>query len=70
MHDETSQPSQGRLLRDVIDDPRLRNVIVDTIGDGQSLPEIVLENVWNEKFRIEFVMLPSNLLAAHAVLID
>ena len=70
VHDETLEPSQGRLLKDVIDDPRLKNVTVDSNDDGQSLPLIVLENVWNEKFRVQFVILPSNLLAAHAELID
>jgi hypothetical protein len=75
VHDETREPSKGKFLRDIIQDSRMKNVVVvdnNNVGDdGQGpLPLIVLENVWNEKFRVDFVMLPSNVLAAHAVLIE
>jgi hypothetical protein len=74
VHDETTEPSQGRFLRDIIEDSRMKNVVVvdyNNVDVGQGLlPLIVLENVWNEKFRVDFVMLPSNVLAAHAVLIE
>jgi hypothetical protein len=77
VHDETTEPSQGKFLRDIMEDSRMKNVVVvdnnvdNDNNDGQGLlPLIVLENVWNEKFRVDFVMLPSKVLAAHAVLID
>ena len=68
VHDTTPEPSNGRLLREIVADPRVKKVI--ECGDKSPFPEIILENIWDEIFRIEYVMLPSNKLAAHAVLLS
>ncbi|CAF3785867.1 unnamed protein product, partial [Adineta steineri] len=31
------------------------------------LPEIILQNIWDEQFHIEYVLLPNNEWTAHAV---
>jgi len=56
------------LLRDIVLDPRVKQVMKS--DDGSQCPEITLENIWNEKFRIEYVLLPNNQTAAHAVLLS
>jgi len=61
-------PSNGRLLREIAEDPRVKQVITSATDDS-SFPEIILENIWDEKFRIEYVLLPSDQWAAHAVLL-
>ncbi|XP_013075117.2 uncharacterized protein LOC106061499 [Biomphalaria glabrata] len=66
VHDMSTEPSKGKLLRDVAGDPRVKQTIVKSNGDGQ-LPEIILQNIWDELFSIDFVMLSSQQLAAHAV---
>jgi hypothetical protein len=53
------------LLRDVVVDPRIKNVI--TAASGGSLPQLTLVNVWDEEFRVDYVTLPHDQLAAHAV---
>jgi hypothetical protein len=64
----STEPSKGKLLRDVVTDPRVKQAIVKE-AEGQ-LPEIILQNVWDEHFRIDFVTLPSQQLAAHAVRLE
>ncbi|XP_055878384.1 uncharacterized transmembrane protein DDB_G0289901-like [Biomphalaria glabrata] len=66
VHDMSTEPSKGKLLRDVVGDPRVKQTIVKSNEDGQ-LPEIILQNIWDELFSIDFVMLSSQQLAAHAV---
>ena len=66
VHDESSEPSNGRLLRDVIMDPCIKQVTTTQIGES-ILPELILQNIWNEQFRIKYTLLPSNELSAHAV---
>jgi len=67
VHDTSPEPSSGRLLREIVVDPRVKQV---TTSDDSLFPEIVLENVLGEKFRIEYVrLLPSDQWAAHAVLL-
>ncbi|KAK0047193.1 protein FAM71B [Biomphalaria pfeifferi] len=66
VHEMSTEPSKGKLLRDVVGDPRVKQTIVKSNEDGQ-LPEIILQNIWDELFRIDFVMLSSQQLAAHAV---
>jgi hypothetical protein len=51
-------------------DPRIKKVKTmehKEDDDSALVHEIVLENIWNEKFRIEYVKMPLNQLAAHAV---
>jgi len=68
IHDTSAELSSGRLLRDIIMDPRVKQVINAAHGSPQ--PEIILENIWDEKFRIEYVLLPNSQTAAHAVLLS
>jgi hypothetical protein len=63
LHDTSAVPSQGRLLKEVISDPRIKNV---WLVEGNQLPQIVLENTWGQKFHVEYVQLPSGAMAAHA----
>ena len=66
LHDDSCAPSSGKTLIEIAMDPRIR--LVTTMGyyDGE-LPQLIVQNVWDEQFRIEYVYLPSNQLAAHAV---
>jgi hypothetical protein len=66
LHDKSPEPSHGRLLRDVVVDPRVKQAIIKA-GDCCAFPEIILQNVWDERFLIDYLMLPSGQVAAHAV---
>jgi len=70
VRDTSPEPSSGRLLREIVMDPRVKQVIKGAAADNAPYPEIILENIWDEKFRIEYVLLPTNQLAAHAVLLS
>jgi hypothetical protein len=67
LHDESTTPSRGMLLKEVIQDSRIKSVqLKETEGTGY--PNLILSNIWDENFLIEFVTLPSNhQLAAHAL---
>lgn len=65
IHDTSPEPSSGRLLGEITADPRVKEVIERDVGS--LFPEIILENVWDEKFLLEYVLLPTGELAAHAV---
>ncbi len=64
--------AQGRLLKEVCIDPRIKGVWLEVNSAGktarnhQPLPQIVLENIWAERFLVDYVQLPSGALAAHA----
>jgi hypothetical protein len=47
-------------------DPRIKNVKVANHNDCE-YPEVILQNVWNEEFCIEYVLLPNQQWADHAV---
>ena len=66
MHDESTIPSQGKLLQEIIMDKRIKNIEIEVNNDHNDLPKLILENIWDERFRIDYVMLPSNQLTAHA----
>lgn len=66
LRDTSTNPSKGMLLRDVLKDPRIKNVDV-SYGISAIYPLIKLQNVWGENFRIDYVRLPWNEIAAHAV---
>lgn len=71
LRDESTEPSKGRLLMDVVADRRLKNVIIlEKQESVHDFPEIVLENVWGEKFRLEYVTLPLGTIALHAIRLD
>ena len=69
LHDETTEPSQGRLLKDVAADRRIKDVLVWEDERGGGLPKIFLKNIWNESFRVNYVVLSPEKLAAHAKLL-
>jgi hypothetical protein len=72
LHEETTEPSQGRLLKDVAADRRIKDVLVCKDGGphGGVLPRIFLKNIWNENFRVDYVVLSPEKLAAHAKLVS
>lgn len=53
LHDQSSEPSDGRLLRDVVFDPRIREVSLISSDS----PKIIIKNIWNEQFLVECVAL-------------
>ena len=65
LHDESSEPSNGKILKEVAMDPRI--VMVTTIDNSADLPNFVFENIWEEKYFIEYVNLSHNVVAAHAI---
>ncbi|KAK0047194.1 prediced GPI-anchored protein 23 [Biomphalaria pfeifferi] len=68
VEDCSVQPSAGKLLRDVIMDPRIKQVsLVPTINS--SCPRFIIRNIWNEQFCVDYVTLPNKLMAGHSVLI-
>lgn len=69
LHDLSSEPSCGMLLKDVVADPRIKRVTT-TFATDSRCPEITLCNVWDELFRIEYVMLPWYDIATHAVQVE
>ena len=66
LHDESCELSNGKTLNEIVKDPRIKEVTTVSNHDSE-LPHLMLQNVWDEQFRIEYVHLPSNQLAAHAV---
>ncbi len=68
LHDASCEPSKGMLLKDVIMDPRIKKVTATTNDNKADPPHLVLQNIWDEEFLIEYVHLAcESLLAAHAV---
>lgn len=70
IHDISEDASNGMLLRDLCSHPKIANVTISQ-GNNSDLPCIVLENVWNERFEIEYLVLnESNKLVCHAKCIN
>ncbi|CAF1123154.1 unnamed protein product [Adineta steineri] len=66
LHDDSVEPSNGKLLRDIVVDSRIQKVTIQNNSDG-SISQFVLENIWNESFNIEFFyLMPMKQLVAHA----
>ena len=65
LHDDSRSPSSGKLLREVVMDSRIKIVSLN-----QQSNELVLENIWHERFRIDFMCLATGQQAAHAVLLN
>ena len=63
LHDTSSEPSKGKLFRDVVTDDRVKTVY-SSQANGAS--HMIVENIWDESFRIDPVVLPWNELALHA----
>jgi hypothetical protein len=66
LHDDSCEPSTGKILKEIIMDPRIKQVTTTNNHDSE-LPHLIIQNIWDEQFLIEYVHLPSNQLAAHAV---
>ena len=66
VHDNSTEPSNGRLVNDIIADPNVKQVKI--LKDSDSLEKLIVENIWNEEFLLEFFNLPTNgQLVAHAI---
>ncbi|XP_060559717.1 PE-PGRS family protein PE_PGRS61-like [Ruditapes philippinarum] len=66
VHDTSSERSNGMLLKDMVCHPNVANVTMTT-GICDSLPSILIENIWNETFEIEYVFIHnSGKIACHA----
>ena len=66
VHDTSEENSSGMLMKDVMCHPHVASVYV-TSGASNELPCIVLENIWNEKFEIQYLLLhENNRLVCHA----
>lgn len=65
VHDDSLKPSNGRLLRDIVKDPRIKQV--RTTSNNSDLPNLILTNIWDEEFRVEYVYLPDGQLSTHAI---
>ncbi len=67
LRDESVEPSNGILLKDIIQDSRIKDVIIADDQNDSKFPLLYLRNIWDEEFRIDYVYLPkSNKLALHA----
>ena len=66
LHDESSNLSHGKLLKDVAADSRIKQMTVMPTDDPM-YPQIIFTNIWHEQYRIDYVHLPGDQLAAHAV---
>jgi hypothetical protein len=66
LHDNSEAPSCGMLLKDLFAHPHVSSVNYKA-GSGTDLPDIVIENIWNEKFKIEYLVIPeAQQIFAHA----
>ena len=66
LHDTSEEPSNGMLMKDVVCHPHVAKV---TMNEGlvPEFPRIVLENIWNESFEIDYVLLvETGEVACHA----
>jgi hypothetical protein len=68
VRDDSTQLSSGKLLKEMMTDERIKEVIVDQSRNKFNLPEIRMVNIWDEQFDINYLVLPyNNQLVAHAV---
>ncbi|XP_060586131.1 uncharacterized protein LOC132741883 [Ruditapes philippinarum] len=66
VHDTSPERSNGMLLKDMVCHPNVANVTMTT-GICDSLPSILIENIWNETFEIEYVFVHNTgKIACHA----
>lgn len=56
IHDTSEELSSGIALRDLVSHQNIANVVI-TPGIPTGLPHIILENIWNEKFEIEYLII-------------
>nr|CAH0103460.1 unnamed protein product [Daphnia galeata] len=68
LRDESTEPSSGKFLKDILEDQRVKRIVVHESRNEFNLPELSLVNIWDEQFKINYLVLPSNnQLVAHAV---
>jgi hypothetical protein len=68
LRDESTEPSSGKLLKDIFKDQRVKRIVVGESRNEFNLPELSLVNIWDEQFNINYLVLPFNSqLVAHAV---
>ncbi len=69
VRDDSTQLSSGKLLKEILEDQRIQQVIVNESRNKFNLPELRLVNIWDEQFDINYLVLPfrNNQLVAHAV---
>ena len=65
VHDESEIPSSGKSLKSLIEDERVKQVKLMDDLDHEFI-NLILKNIWNEEFRIDFFILPNKKVAAHA----
>lgn len=68
IRDRSEGLSDGMLLKDLCSHPNVAEVTL-TPREGICLPHVVLKNIWNEKYELEYV-LNTDRLSCHASLID
>jgi hypothetical protein len=76
LHDKSIEPSNDMLLKNLVEDSRVKEVKIrkTDASDAAAVDELelILSNVWDEEFKIEFLVLPllDNKLVCHASRID
>ena len=65
LRETATELSQGKLLKDVFTDPRV-SLVKMACFDEDTPPTILIKNIWNESFQIDFVFLSNTKIAAHA----
>ncbi|CAG2198532.1 unnamed protein product [Mytilus edulis] len=55
-HDTSIEPSKGILMKDLLSHPNVAEVTA-TLGHHSDLPNIVIKNIWDELFTIEYLWL-------------
>lgn len=62
VHESSEKPSCGITFNDLIKHPNVSDV---SVIDGLILPRVVIENVWNEKYELEYVILEDSKMYGH-----
>uniref|UniRef100_A0A914PUD5 Uncharacterized protein n=1 Tax=Panagrolaimus davidi TaxID=227884 RepID=A0A914PUD5_9BILA len=68
LREESPEPSNGILLKDIVIDSRIKSV-QQCQNDANDYPAFIFENIWNEKFFVNLFSLPNGQLVAHADLL-
>ena len=57
LRDESTEPSSGKLLKDILEDQRVKRIVVHESRNNWNLPQLRLINIWDEQFDIDFVLM-------------
>ncbi|CAF0714437.1 unnamed protein product [Brachionus calyciflorus] len=66
LHDNSTEKSKGKFLINVIIDHRVKSVNGLNPRKAFDKTELIVENIWNEKFKISFFIFENKLIFAHA----